>query len=456
MQSSITPRAPGRAGAPGRPGRLPGGLRLLAGLALACLATAAQPATAQDSDRNLDAGFPEVFRAGGVNAPDWAQFTDPTAMAFDGSGNLFVLDASADGVVVIGPGGELVRTIGGAGEGPGEFQLAADMVVWRDGRMAVADMGHNAYQVFSPAGELEHFVGMGGGGGPLAAMTTMRMDIRGTPDGGALVAQGMPDMLGGMFDAMAEFTGAEAGDDDGVDDRGLERLDLSGDVVVAVPILQAWSPPSEPAEELTLDDMMDISAVVTQTVRQSTLYKPALLWDLLPDGSIAYSDSSAYAVKLLDAGGATSTVVRRPLRPEAVTPRIRTATIERQIEEMQESMESGPALARGMMEMFAGDYMEGMREGLEDAPFFPEVPVVRAVRATWDGSLWIQRRGEEPWDDFGPIDVFRTDGEYVGTFAVDQTGMPSAFGPDGRAAFVEKDEFDVPTIVVKTLPAGVR
>ena len=451
----MTPRSPGR------PRRLPGSLRLSAGLALACLVTAAQSATAQSAnaqerDRNLEAGFPEVYRAGGVSAPDWAQFTDPTAMAFDGSGNLFVLDMGADEVVVIGPGGELVRTIGGAGEGPGEFQLATDLVVWRDGRMAVADGGHNAYQVFSAAGELEHFVGMGGGGGPLAAMTTMRMDIRGTPDGGALVAQGMPNMLGGMFDAIAEMTGAETDDEDGVDDRGLERLDLSGDVIVAVPILQAWSPASEPAEELTMDDMMDVSAVVSLTARQTTQYKPALLWDLLPDGTIAYSDSSAYAIKQLDVDGATSIVVRRSLHPEAVTPRIRAATIERQIEEMQENAESVPAMARGMMEMFAGDYMEGMREGLEDAPFFPEVPVVRAVRATWNGNLWIQRRGEEPWDDFGPIDVFGADAEYVGTFPVDQTGMPIAFGPDGRVAFVEKDEFDVPTIVVKTLPAGVR
>lgn len=440
----------------GRPGRLPGSLRLSAGLALACLVTAAQSATAQERDRNLEAGFPEVYRAGGVSAPDWAQFTDPTAMAFDGSGNLFVLDMGADEVVVIGPGGELVRMIGGAGEGPGEFQLATDMVVWRDGRMAVADGGHNAYQVFSPTGELEHFVGMGGGGGPLAAMTTMRMDIRGTPDGGALVAQGMPNMLGGMFDAIAEMTGGETDDDDGVDDRGLERLDLSGDVIVAVPILQTWSLPSEPAEELTMEDMTDVSAVLRQTIGQATQYLPALLWDLLPDGTIAYSDSSAYAIKLVDADGATSIVVQRALDPEAVTPRIRTATIERRIEEMQENAESVPAMARGMMEMFAGDYMEGMREGLEDAPFFPEVPVVRAVRATWDGSLWIQRRGEEPWDDSGPIDVFGADAEYVGTFPVDQTGMPIAFGPDGRVAFVEKDEFDVPTIVVKTLPAGVR
>ena len=453
VKSSMTPRSPGRAG------RLPGGLRLSAGLALACLAATAQSATAQDRDRNLEAGFPEVYRAGGINAPDWAQFTDPTVMAFDGSGNLFVLDFGAEEIVVIGPAGGLVRTIGGAGEGPGEFQLATDMVVWRDGRMAVADGGHNAYQVFGPAGELQHFVGMGGGDGPLAAMTTMRMDIRGTPDGGALVAQGMPAMLGamsGMFAEVAEMMGVEVEDGDRVDDRGLERLDLSGDVVVAEPILRAWAPPSEPAKELTMDDMIDVSAVLRQTIGQATQYLPALLWDLLPDGSIAYSDSSAYAIKLLDAYGATSIVVQRALDPEAVTPRIRAATIERRIEEMQENAESGPAMARGMMEMFAGDYMEGMREGLEDAPFFPEVPVVRAVRATWNGNLWIQRRGEEPWDDFGPIDVFGADAEYVGTFPVDQTGMPIAFGPDGRVAFVEKDEFDVATIVVKTLPVNVR
>ena len=34
--------------------------------------------------------------------------------------------------------------------------------------------------------------------------------------------------------------------------------------------------------------------------------------------------------------------------------------------------------------------------------------------------------------------------------------MPDAFGPDGLVAFVELDELDVPTIVVKTLPAEVR
>lgn len=434
---------------------------LSAALALACLSTVAQSAAAQSAaaqarDRSLDAGFPEAYRAGGVNAPDWAQFTRPEKVGFDASGNLFVLDILAAEVIVIGAEGQLVRTIGGPGEGPGEFRSAADMVVWRDGRIAVADMGHNAYQVFNPAGELEHFVGMGGGDGPFAAMATLRTEIRGTPDGGAVVAQGVPEVLGGMSGMLAEMMGTEVEDGDRVDDRGLERLDLAGDVVVAEPILQAWSPPSETAAQLTMDDMTDVSAVLTQTIGQMTHYKPALLWDLLPDGTIAYSDSSAYAVKLLSADGATSIVVRRPLHPETVTPRIRAATIERQIEQMQENMESGPAMARGMMALLPGDPMEAMREGLERAPFYHEIPVIRAIRATWDGSLWIQRRGEEPWDDSGPVDVFSADGQYVGTFSEDQTGMPSAFGPDGRVAFIELDEFDVPSIVVRTLPAEVR
>ena len=463
MKSVGTPPFPGRPGSPTARSQPAKSYRptLVAALTLACVGAAAfmgtaAPATAQDRDQPLDGSFEEIYRAGGVNAPEWAQFTRPEKVGFDASGNLFVLDILAAEVIVIGAEGQLVRTIGGPGEGPGEFRSAADMVVWRDGRIAVADMGHNAYQVFSPAGELDHFVGMGGGDDPFAAMTTLRTEIRGTPDGGALVAQGVPEVLGGMSGMMAEMMGTEVEDGDRVDDRGLERLDLAGDVVVAQPILQAWSPPSEAAEALTMDDMIDVSTVLTQMIGQVTHYKPALLWDLLPDGTIAYSDSSAYAIKLLSADGATSIAVRRPLHPETVTPRIRAATIERRIEEMQENMESGPAMARGMMALLPGDPMEAMREGLESAPFHHEIPVIRAIRATWDGSLWIQRRGEKPWDDAGPIDVFSADGQYVGTFSEDQTGMPSAFGPDGRVAFIELDEFDVPSIVVRTLPAEVR
>ena len=48
------------------------------------------------------------------------------------------------------------------------------------------------------------------------------------------------------------------------------------------------------------------------------------------------------------------------------------------------------------------------------------------------------------------------DGGYLGTFATGATAMPSAFGPEGLVAFVERDELDVQTVVVKRLPPEVR
>ena len=34
--------------------------------------------------------------------------------------------------------------------------------------------------------------------------------------------------------------------------------------------------------------------------------------------------------------------------------------------------------------------------------------------------------------------------------------MPAAFGPDGLVAFVEMDELDVESVVVRRLPGAVR
>lgn len=56
----------------------------------------------------------------------------------------------------------------------------------------------------------------------------------------------------------------------------------------------------------------------------------------------------------------------------------------------------------------------------------------------------------------GSIDLLTPDGRYLGTFAAEATTMPSAFGPDGLVAFVERDELDVPTVVVRRLPSEIR
>jgi len=56
----------------------------------------------------------------------------------------------------------------------------------------------------------------------------------------------------------------------------------------------------------------------------------------------------------------------------------------------------------------------------------------------------------------GPIDILTSDGRYLGTYPAAATAMPAAFGPDGLIALVERDELDVPTVVVKRLVPRLR
>ena len=101
-------------------------------------------------------------------------------------------------------------------------------------------------------------------------------------------------------------------------------------------------------------------------------------------------------------------------------------------------------------------YMEAYRAAIENMQFHPYVPVISAVRVTWEGSLWIERSMEPGTIESGPIDVLKPDGRYVGTLPAGQIKMPDAFGPDGLAAFIETDEFDVPVITVRRLPHQIR
>ena len=120
---------------------------------------------------------------------------------------------------------------------------------------------------------------------------------------------------------------------------------------------------------------------------------------------------------------------------------------------------------REQMEAVMRELAAGMRDMVANASFMPEVPLVRDLRTTWEGAIWVERWGSDPLVQIdmdaeenreGWIDVLAPGGEYVGTFSLEDTPMPDAFGPVGLVAFVETDDLDVPTIVVKRLPAAVR
>ena len=189
-------------------------------------ALALVPVVATAQDRPLTADFSEVYRVGGLAAPEWAQFSGRGPVGFDGSGSLYILDFGAPQVVVIDTLGRLVGTVGRAGEGPGEFGFPFKLVVWRDGRFAVQDMQRDAIHLFGPGGEFDHSVKIG----THLTLTTLRPD----PNGGAIYAQGSSGNSR-LHGALAEMVGDAALRRDELDAFGIGRVDITADVAVADP-----------------------------------------------------------------------------------------------------------------------------------------------------------------------------------------------------------------------------
>ncbi|MYH10187.1 MAG: hypothetical protein F4012_09010, partial [Gemmatimonadales bacterium] len=311
-------------------------------------------------------------------AAEWEQFTSISGIAFDGASNLYLLDGEQTSatarVVVVDAAGGFVNSFGRAGDGPGEFRAATQLVVWEDGQILVEDMLHAGYHVFSSAGEFERMVREGGGG--MGFAMARRPNLR------------------------PERTGARTLI--GRSGRTIQRVDMSSEDVEDRVLAEAWAPVEDDGPRSgDLEDMID----------EEWGFEPDLLFDALPAGGVAFSDSSAWAVKLTDPSGAISRILRRPIRPLAVTEEMEREERERQLEaESNRTItQRGSAPPAAVREMI--DNMRSLqREALENMRFFPEVPVIAALRATWDGALWVQRSTEPGSDEPRPIDVIAPDG----------------------------------------------
>ena len=66
------------------------------------------------------------------------------------TGNVYVFDEQAHHVQVYDSEGVYVETLGGRGEGPGEFSRAEAVALLPDGRLVVRDPGNMRVQVFGP------------------------------------------------------------------------------------------------------------------------------------------------------------------------------------------------------------------------------------------------------------------------------------------------------------------
>lgn len=410
-------------------------------------------------DRPIDADFEEVFRVGAVDGEPWELFASIKRVAFDEQGNLYVFDDGGDSlepdlrIVVFDRSGAFVREFGRAGEGPGEFGRPASYGVMRNGIIVVGDREHQAFHLFDASGKLLRMVH------DRNVTTRNGLSVSGVVSGPIQV-----DPRGG---AVYKTTNDGIRRDTGIGHRSIWRRILGGEEIRSEVAVRAWQPPREPQPDAfeVSDDFGDIEGddgpidvrELFRGVTRTPIFEPRVLYGLLPDGSIVYSDSSAYALKIAppDGEGPVRTITR-PIEPRPVTERIKEEH-KRKTEERRAARPPSPTMRRleAMRAAVGGSTRSEPMISTREAPFYSVVPVTQRLSTTWEGRIWVMRQGDEILED-GPIDVVSADGEYVGTFRAGATRMPNAFGPNGLAVFIERDEFDVATVVVRRLPGGVR
>ncbi len=371
-------------------------------------------------DRPLDAGFEEVYRVGSSTGDGWDLFGRVAGLGFDGEGNLYILDTQVVRISVVDRQGNLVRRFIGQGEGPGEFAgsyaAALELAVMRDGRVALYDPGRMGFALFSTEGDFVRTIPLGGSG----RRTPMIGGIRALP--------GMERVLSTTEVGYLSRVRSDSEDEAPVPQfRYVLSYDLGGDQVRTDSVARAWRAPGDPDG------------------RPSGFF-PSLRADALPDGGVAFIDTTTYTVRLAGPGGRPVRILTRPFLPGPVTERSRAKEIERRLEDLGSGL-GGTPMQQAMVEFQRGQ--------IESMKFYHEMPVLLALRTSWEGTIWVVRRGEE---DAGGnfIDLLAADGRYLGTFSPGATALPRAFGPDGLAAFLEVDDLDVPRVVVKRLPEGLR
>lgn len=392
--------------------------RALAGgaaLALPCAgaASAQSAVNLSPADRPLELRYERSYSVGGLDSPESAQFESVGEVAFDGAGNLHVLDSSGHRVVVVNERGQVVRRLGREGQGPGEFSAPGTMAVFQDGSLVVYDRLRRSLSMFGSSGEL-------------------RFDVA------APAEEGHPGVLHPLPDG---------------------RIAASVQILIhdGVPHIRTaarTTPTSRRRIVVIAEDGRSASRVAEPHLAPSDVlvrgrtvpiaFQPSFSSAVTRDGSIVFADSTDWEVHLLRPDG-RSIVLRRPLAPRNVTDADRDRERARRLAQLESpNPRVTGASFGGAPDMRAA--VERERERIRDMRFASVIPVMAGLAVDGDDRIWVQRTGTPVGSD-GPIDVITAAGEYVGTIAPGQS-MPDAFGPDGRVAFVRTDELGVQRVEV--------
>jgi sugar lactone lactonase YvrE len=346
-------------------------------------------------------------RIGLIDGADPYVFGEVVAFTTDAAGRIYVLDRQANELRVFGPDGAHLRTLGGDGEGPGEFRNPIGMEWSPDSRLWVADPSNDRYTAFDTAGQL---------------IATHRREIGGW---------GLP--WKGAFDRAGRLYESTSVRDPAGEPKGVYIRHAVDDRVVPLDTFPLPTPTEQGLEEKLAP--FHIETTVGNNYMQVP-YAPKMVWSFDGRDGIWSAVNDHYRLSLQNLPGDTLRVVEKRSRPVPVTP------AERADAEKRVSNWAKPGFNQGSR--------------ISDPPDLSRIPrfkpAFQELIVDDRGYLWVMQTAHG--DGAGTaLDVLDPSGRYLGTLNLDLE--LAAFPPPrivgDRLLGVVRDELDVPTVVVYRL-----
>jgi hypothetical protein len=369
-----------------------------------------------------------VFTVGKEDGQAWEVLSGVRWVAFDASDNLYVLDGNNFRVLVFDANGKFVRSISRKGEGPGELMAPTGMTVISDGTLVVSDGGRRAYSLFKSDGTFLRNVLYGENEGVGGRMEGLHSHPR-----RGIVAQ--------IFQRNVRQPDSPAAP---IPERKSPVRWLDFAATGAPPILYEFTVPSITPRVEPAGRGVSITTMLPN-------WTPSQTFGVLPAGGVVISDEAGYRVKVVSPAGKVERIIERPIAPRRGTQKDKDTFVKREAESLAlnrgASSRTGPNGAAGS----PGLSNVRLEEMLSKTPWLDVIPVLRRVSADPQGRIWVARTPED-FGVYGPVDILRSDGTYIGT--INTAVPPAAVSKTGRAAFIERDELGVERVTVKRLPAA--
>lgn len=339
----------------------------------------------EEPDHVLPWEFQERWRVGGADEglTGFSRLSRWTVAPTPGH-TLSILDPLNHRVVVLDSAGDVVRSYGGRGGGPGEMQGPVALGLGPDSAVWIYDQRKREMVRFGLAG---------------APLEPRRLEAP-------------------VWDAVRPGTdGVYVGERSVVAPDSMRRSVLRVSMDDETRVFTVSLPRRA---------MVEVPGCGA-SVPMGRLFERDLTWDAA-GRRVAVFVGPEYVVDVYDDGRHTLS--------------LRTSTPLRPMTEAMATREYGDGFRLGLP---GGDCVADAVEMVRAQGFAPYLPAVSEVRVTPDGGVWVQRGhlADEP----AIIDIWAAGGEYLGALPAG-TPFPLAFLPDRAVAVSEVDEWDVPRIVV--------